>query len=126
MMRRLHLFSLALCALTAGCVSSWEPQYGPAPQVAAAQTGNTVRMVTRDRGIVELRNVQVVDDSIVGDTGDPPQRVAVAASNVQVISVRKSNHSSTNTAIITAGVALVAIFALSLAALTDLFTNPFD
>ncbi|HKP76929.1 MAG TPA: hypothetical protein VJT67_15470 [Longimicrobiaceae bacterium] len=96
------------------------------PQVAASQTGNTVRMVTRDRGIVELRNVQVVDDSIVGDAGEPPQRVAIATSNVQVISVRKSNHSPANTAIITAGVALVAIFALSLAALTDLFSNPFD
>ena len=125
-MRQFPLSTLALCALTAGCVSSWEPQYGPAPQVVASQTGNTVRGVTRDRGIVELRNVQVLDDSIVGDSGEPPQRVALATSNVQVISVRKSNHGPTNTAIITAGVALVAIFALSLAWLTDLFTNPFD
>ena len=123
-MRAVHVSTIALCtmaAMAAGCTSSWEPQYGPAPQVAAAQTGRTVRVITRDRGAVELRNVQVIDDSIVGDAGDPPQRVAIATSNVQVITVRRSNHSTANTAIIVGGATLVALTALAVIWFDDLF-----
>lgn len=120
-MRAIHVSTIALCIMATGCTSSWEPQYGPAPQVAAAQTGRTVRVITRDRGAVELRNVQVIDDSIVGDAGNPPQRVAIATSNVQVITVRKSNHSTANTAIIVGGATLVALTALSVIWFNDLF-----
>lgn len=113
--------TIALCIMAAGCTSSWEPQYGPVPQVAAAQTGRTVRVVTRDRGAVELRNVQVIDDSIVGDAGSPPHRVAIATSNVQVITVRNTNNSTANTAIIVGGATLVALTAIGVLWMDDLF-----
>jgi hypothetical protein len=120
MMRKLSLSTLALCALAAGCTTTWEPQYGPVPQVAAANTGRTVHLVTRDGRTLELRNVQVLDDSIVGDTGSPPERVAIATANVQVVSVRKSERSTANTAIVVGGVVLVAITALSVLFFHDL------
>lgn len=120
-MRAVHVSTIALCIMAAGCTTSWEPQYGPAPQVAAAQTGRTVRVITRDRGAVELRNVQVIDDSIVGDAGNPPQRVAIATSNVQVITVRKTNQSTANTAIIVSGATLVALSVLGVIWFNDIF-----
>lgn len=104
----------ALCASAAACTTSWEPQYGPAPQVAAAQTGRTIRVLTRDHGTIEMRNVQVEGDSIIGDTGDPPQRVAVATADVRVITTPKTDRSTANTALVVGGVVLVAITALSL------------
>ena len=120
-MRGVHVSTIALCIMAAGCTSSWEPQYGPVPQVAAAQTGRTVRVVTRDRGTVELQNVQVIGDSIVGDAGNPPQRIALATSDVQVVTVRRSNHSTANTAIIVGGATLVALTAIGVFWLDDLF-----
>ena len=104
----------ALCGAAGACTTSWQPQYGPIPQVAAAQTGHTIRVLTRDRGTIELRNLQVEGDSIVGESGTPPQRVAVATADVTVITTPKSERSTANTAIIVGGVVLVALTALSL------------
>jgi hypothetical protein len=120
MMRKLSFSTLALCALAAGCTTTWEPAYGPVPQVAAANTGRTVHVLTRDRGTLELRNVQVLGDSIVGDAGNPPERVAIATADVQVVSVRKTDHSTGNTAIVVAGAVLVAIVGLSVLFFHDL------
>lgn len=104
----------ALCGAAGACTTSWQPQYGPIPQVAIAQTGRTIRVLTRDHGTIEMRNVQVEGDSIIGDTGDPPQRVAVATADVRVITTPKTDRSTANTALVVGGVVLVAITALSL------------
>lgn len=113
-MRAIHVSTIALCIMAAGCTSSWEPQYGPVPQVAAAHTGRTIRVLTRDRGTLELRNVQVEGDSIVGESGTPPQRVAVATADVTVITTPKTDRSTANTALVVGGAVLVAITGIAL------------
>ncbi|HKP76930.1 MAG TPA: hypothetical protein VJT67_15475 [Longimicrobiaceae bacterium] len=102
-----------LCVAAGACTTRWEPQYGPVPQVAAAQTGRTIRVLLRDRAAIELHDVQVVDDSIIGETSNPPQRVAVALADVTAITTPKTDRSTANTAIfVVLGVivALVVVF----------------
>jgi hypothetical protein len=85
---RFSTLPLLLAALAAGC-TTWRPQTAPAPQVVAAQSDGSVRVLRRDQSTLVLRHPQVVGDSIVGDAGDPPRRVAVATADVQRLEVRR-------------------------------------
>jgi hypothetical protein len=106
------LGALGLCLLTAACVTRWEPQYGPVPQTAAANQGSTARVVMNDGSGMEMRNMRVEGDSIVGETGAPPHRVAVAMDNVRVISVaREDTASPINTGIKAIGAVAIALIA---------------
>jgi|GEM_PF-3992329 len=107
------LVTLCLCLLASACSTAWEPQYGPVPQTAAANQGNTVRVVMKGGAAVELKNMRVVGDSIVGEIGTPPQRHAVATADVEVISVGKvKGQSEFATTVLTAGaVTIVGILA---------------
>lgn len=112
MRRAKQLAAMALCLLTTGCVVKWEPQYGPVPQTAAANQGSTARLVMNDGTGMEIRNMRVEGDSIVGETGNPPQRVAVATENVRVISVRRQDAASpVNTGLKVLGVVAIAFIA---------------
>jgi hypothetical protein len=94
MMRIKPLAVLGMCLLAAGCATRFEPRYGPVPETAAANQGRTVRLMMKQGGPVELRNMRVEGDSIVGDAGYPPQRYAVATQDVQVITVSQVDHAS--------------------------------
>jgi hypothetical protein len=108
-MRIAPVVALGLCLLATGCVQKWEPQYGPVPQSAAANQGSRVRLIMKQDGAsVELGNMRVEGDSIVGEAGRPPQRIAVATEDVQVIAVSRADSASpVNTAITTVGVVLI-------------------
>lgn len=112
-MRLKPMAVLCLCVLASACSTAWEPQYGPVPQTAAANQGNTVRAVMKGGSTVELKNMRVVGDSIIGETGTPPQRLAVATADVEVISVgRIKGQSDFATTVLTAGaVSIVGILA---------------
>ncbi|HEU4558253.1 MAG TPA: hypothetical protein VFS20_10400 [Longimicrobium sp.] len=89
--RALLVLPFAL-ALSASACHSWHAQTGPAPEVVAAQDGRrTLRVTRRDQSVMVLANAQVVGDSIVGTTGSPPQRAAVAVADVQRIDRRGVN-----------------------------------
>ena len=114
---------LALCLLAAGCAHSWEPQYGPVPQTAAANQGQTVRLILKQGGTqVEMKNMRVEGDSLVGESGSPQQRVAVAADDVQVITVaRREGDSTASTLIKTAGVVAIVLILAGVWLTTELF-----
>ncbi len=110
-MRITPVVALGLCLLATGCVQKWEPQYGPVPQTAAANQGGKVRLIMKGDGAsLELTNMRVEGDSIVGETGRPPQRVAVATEEVQVIAVSRADSASpVNTAITTLGAIAILV-----------------
>lgn len=110
-MRMRSIAVLGMCLLAAGCTRTWEPQYGPSPQVAAAHQGRTVRVVMKGGGAhLEIRDMRVEGDSMIGETGNPPSRVAVATEDVQVISIsRHDAQSPANTLITTIGIVAVTI-----------------
>ncbi|HEU4883063.1 MAG TPA: hypothetical protein VFT45_12475 [Longimicrobium sp.] len=109
-MRIKLLAALGLCLLSTACVRKWDPQYGPVPQTAADNQGRTVRLMMKNGGPVELRNMRVEGDSIVGDAGYPPQRYAVAAEDVQVLTVSRVDRESPVTeAISTVGAVALAL-----------------
>jgi hypothetical protein len=92
--------------------------------VLAAHTGETVRVVRKSAASVILHRVEVIGDSVVGDAGDPPQRTAIALSDVQMVTVRQTDNSVANTGIKAVAVVLVALLAVTAIAITqfdDLF-----
>jgi hypothetical protein len=100
---------LLLSVSAVACTTSWEPQYGPAPQVVAAHTGRTVRVLRKSGPTVTLENARVVADSIVGESGRPPQYTAIPVADVQVITVARADNSTAKTALVVAGATLVAL-----------------
>jgi hypothetical protein len=103
-MRRFPTPLLAVALALAAC-TTWRPQTAPAPEVIAAHGNASVRIVRRDQSTIELRHPQVVGDSIVGEAGDPPRRVAVATADVERVDVRKV--SAARTGGLSVGVLLV-------------------
>ena len=86
----------AACLFAAAACQSWHPQTTPAPQVVEQMNGRgTVRVFRRDQSVMVLSQPQVVGDSIVGTTGDPPQRAAVAVADVQRIDTRRVSATKT-------------------------------
>jgi len=114
------VLTAALCLAAGACTTRWQPQNGPVPQVAAAQTGRTIRVLLRDRAAIEIHNVQVVDDSIIGETGKPPQRVAVATADVQGITTPKTDHSTANTTVLVVVGVLVGLVVVMAAWVNDI------
>ncbi|HET7228423.1 MAG TPA: hypothetical protein VFJ16_00335 [Longimicrobium sp.] len=88
--------SLLFLVLMAGACHSWRSQSSPAPQVVASMNGRgTVRLLRSDQSVMVLSSPQVVGDSIVGTTGNPPQRAAVAIADVRRIDTRRVNAAKT-------------------------------
>jgi len=98
---------------TATACSSWRHQDGPAPQVLAGQHGE-VRVTRHDHAVYRLRDATVVGDSIVGTSGSPGERVAIAVADVERIDARKVSAVKTGAA--TIGVlAVVSVIAVAAA-----------
>lgn len=121
-MRITPIAALGLCLLAGACVRNWEPQFGPVPQVAAVNEGRTVRLIMQPgMPTVEMENMRVEGDSIVGETGTPPQRIAVATEDVRVISISKvDNDSPINTTVKTVGMVVVVLVLGGLIAFMEL------
>jgi hypothetical protein len=87
----------------------------------AANGGHELRVTGRDHAVYHIRGATVVGDSIVGTTGSPGTRVAVAMADVQRIDARKV--SGVRTGALTVGaivlVSVVAIAAATAALLGD-------
>jgi len=81
--------------------------------------GETVRVLRKTDVSVVLHNVQLIGDSIVGDAGEPPQRTAIAVSDVQMITTRQTDTSVATTGIKTAGIVVVAVLAAGLLAIAE-------
>lgn len=123
---RLFIPVVLLLSLSAvACTTSWQTPAGPAPQVLAAHTGETVRVVRRSAPSVILHRVEVIGDSVIGDSGDPPQRTAIALSDVQMVTVRATDNSVANTGIKAVAVVVVALLAVTAIAIME-FDDLFD
>ncbi|HEX8906250.1 MAG TPA: hypothetical protein VF771_15480 [Longimicrobiaceae bacterium] len=114
-MRRFFACSLAAALALSAC-TSWRPQTAPAPEVVAAHGNGSVRVLRRDMSTIELRNPQVLGDSIVGEAGDPPRRAAIAIADVQRIDVRRVSATRTGgltlaVLVVASAVAVVAVLA---------------
>jgi hypothetical protein len=121
-MRSRFLSAAALLVLSAGACTSWRTQPGPAPEAIGRLNGSgTVRVIRRDQSVLVMINPQVVGDSIVGISGNAPQRVSVAIADVQRIDARRV--SATKTGGLAIGtvliVSVVAIAAAVVAVLTS-------
>jgi len=107
--------------LLAGACHSWRPQTTPAPQVVQQMNGRgTVRILRRDGSVMVLSIPQVVGDSIIGTTGNPPQRATVAVADVQRIDTRRVSATRTGglaigTIVLVSAVAIAAAVAALLA-----------
>jgi hypothetical protein len=112
-MRRQTLLTLSIPLLLAGC-GTWRAQNGPPSEVVPANTASRLRIVRHDRSTLELREARVVGDSIVGQAGDPPVRVAVALADVERIDARRT--SAARTGGLTLGVFAVVVLVTAAAA----------
>lgn len=119
----MRFFAAPLLALVLGmsACTSWRAQTAPAPEVVSAHADDAVRLRRHDGSVVVLTHPQVAGDSIVGELGDPPRRVAVATADVERVDVRGLNAARTGglTLGIFAVVVAVAAAATLAAVLTD-------
>jgi hypothetical protein len=112
----MRIVSLALvgCSLAvAACTTTWHAAPGPVPDAVMANAGGTVRVLRKNDVSVVLHNVQMVGDSIVGETGDPPQRMAIALADAQTITVAHTDTSLAKTGIQAVGAVVLASLALA-------------
>lgn len=118
MRSRIPIF-LLLSVSAVACTTAWRQQSGPVPDAIAAHSGQTVRVVRKSEPTVVLANVAVVGDSVVGDMGRPPQRMAIALSDVQAITVKETDTTVATTGLKVAGVVVVALLALTAIAIHE-------
>lgn len=112
-MRAAPVAFLGLCLAATACATTWRPQSGPTPEVVNAHAGETVRVLRKTDVSVVLSNVQMIADSVVGDAGDPPHRVAIPLSDVQMITIKHTDTSVAQTGIKMAGTIILATLALA-------------
>ncbi len=109
---RLLARTLLLAYLAAAC-SSYKASTAPVA-VTLARPVQEARVTVRDRGVVQLREVQVKGDSLVGFVRGPSTRYAVELSAVDAVEVKSLD--MTRTVLLTAGIAAGALVALLVAA----------
>jgi hypothetical protein len=111
---RLRPLCALLVVVSAGACTSWHQQSAPTPQAVATNSSRELRVTGRDHAVYLIRNATVVGDSIVGTTGSPGTRVAVATADVQRIDARKV--SGVRTGALTVGaIVLVSVIAIGAA-----------
>lgn len=89
-LRRFRPLLLLLCV--PGC-QGWHRRDLPRPGTgpAAASDVGRVRVTHADGRVLELRRAQLAGDSLVGEAGAPPGRVAVALSDVRRLEERRAS-----------------------------------
>ncbi len=118
---RFHAAPLLALALGMSACTSWRAQTAPAPEVVSAHGDGAVRLVRHDGSVVVLRHPQVAGDSIAGEMGDPPRRVAVATAEVQRVDVRRVNAARTGG--LTLGLLVVVAVVATAAAFAALMSD---
>ena len=101
--------TLLLAYLAAAC-STYKVSMAPAAEALARPVPDDARIWMRNGGVVELREVQVKGDSLVGFVRGPSTRFAVELSAVEAVEVKRLN--MTRTVLLTAGIAAAAFIAV--------------
>jgi hypothetical protein len=90
----------AVLALSLAACSTWRVDTRPAPEALAAEKPRTVRLFLKTGARVQLHDVSLVGDSVVGLTQSPVrpwpiERVAVATSDIAQVEFLKSGVGTT-------------------------------
>jgi hypothetical protein len=113
MARWVAALALLLCCPLGAC-TSWRTAPVSGLRAVALSGRETVRITRTNTSVLVLRHAQVQGDSVVGEAGSPPQRVAVATNEIQRLDVRKV--SATRTTGLSLGVlAVVSVVAVGAA-----------
>lgn len=118
---RLLARTLLLAYLAAAC-TSYKVSTAPVAETLARPVPDDARVWVRNRGVVELREVQVKGDSVVGFVRGPSTRFAVETSAVDAVEVKSLD--MLRTVLLTAGIAAAAFIALLAVAVATLPPNP--
>ena len=111
--------TLLLAYLAAACTVY---KVSPAPVAETlARPLYEVRVTVRNRGVVDLREVQVRGDSLVGFVRGPSTRFAVETSEVEAVEV--PSISGPRTLLLTLGIAAGVLVALTVAAVAAIATT---
>jgi hypothetical protein len=114
MSRRLRTCALVVTASAAAACHSWQGR-PVAPATPPALSGNsTVRITRTDRSTLVVDRARVEGDSIVGEVGRPPERVAVALRDVRQLDERRVSAARTGGLVI--GGSMVVVLLLIAAA----------
>ena len=114
---RVFARTLLLAYLATAC-TSYKVSTAPVAETLARPVPDDARVWVRNRGVVELREVQVKGDSLVGFVRGPSTRFAVEMSAVDAVEVKRLN--MTRTVLLTAGIAAAAFIAVLAVAVATL------
>ena len=92
--RALRRCTIVLLPLAASCWS-WTPVPGAGLAPSQVEHVEHARVFLRDGTELDLRHVIITPDSVVGDGGAAPSRLAVARSDVEEIDTRSAEPLST-------------------------------
>ncbi|MEO6526264.1 MAG: hypothetical protein ABIP93_06540 [Gemmatimonadaceae bacterium] len=112
--RRPLILTCMLVAIASGC-GTWHQRELPTSSTNTAVAGGRLVRVTLSNGMeVMLSSSRVIGDSLVGDAGSPPRRLALATSEIR--SVEERGGSGKRSALLGVGIgigvgALVAVVA---------------
>ncbi len=113
---RVFARTLLLAYLAAAC-TVYKPSTAPVAETLATPVPEA-RVTVRNRGVVELRDVRVIGDSLVGFVRGPSTRFAVETSAVDAVEVKSL--SGPRTVLLTVGIAAGVLVALIVAAAATL------
>ncbi|MEO7712518.1 MAG: hypothetical protein ABIV10_06325 [Gemmatimonadaceae bacterium] len=113
---RVFARTLLLAYLAAAC-TVYKPSTAPVAETLATPVPEA-RVTVRNRGVVELRDVRVIGDSLVGFVRGPSTRFAVETSAVDAVEVKSL--SGPRTVLLTVGIAAGVLVALGVAAAATL------
>ena len=117
---RLLARTLLLAYLAAACMR-YTVSTAPAAETLARPVPDDARVWVRNRGVVELREVQVKGDSVVGFVRGPSTRFAVELSAVDAVEVKRLD--MTRTVLLTAGIAAAAFIAVVAVAVANILSR---
>jgi hypothetical protein len=98
-----------------GCARKWEVQNAPPADVIKYSAGDDYLVVLTNGRQVELREVQVNRDSLIGQLRDDPSGpatnapLAIALTDVKSIAVRKPDGVATTFWVVTVGVIVLVL-----------------
>lgn len=114
-----RLSLLLSCLLVVQGCTTWKQRPLTAGVAPAISTERPVRITRSDRSEMVLEHPRLEGDSLIGDVGNPPQRVAVALRDVQRIDERSVSLARTGGLVVGAGAVLYSVLVVA-AALTFL------
>jgi hypothetical protein len=118
-MNRRLLLLVALLS-SSGCYS-YQPAKPGLPERAITSSSKSVLRVTlKDRGKVDIRDPQIVEDSVIGSDELGQHRVAFLLADVQKVETRNFNTGLAVMSVVLAGVGVLMLLSLSVSSNLDL------